>query len=140
MVRLWSKTLQLTHNGIEHATWASSKMTHRRNGQQVEAVEPDLGNMPVSKYVDFITDRLACFIHKFSAHGLQQLMPQGINITEIPLAVRDPVMPDRFRVTLQIGGQPHWALAYHHERFEDAGYPFHSGNPYIWGLRSSHGK
>jgi hypothetical protein len=77
MVRLWSKTLQLTRNGIEHATWASPKMTHRRNGQQVEAVEPDIGNMPVSKYVDFITDRLACFIQQFSAHGLQKLMPQG---------------------------------------------------------------
>jgi len=117
-VRTWSEPLQLTRNSIEHADWIPPKITYRRAGQGVVAVEPNLVQMPVSKYVDFITDRLACFIEEFSVHCLQRKLRGGITITEIPLPNRVVDLPERFHITPKIGGLPEWALKYHGERFE----------------------
>jgi len=94
-------------------------MAYRRNGQQVEAVEPDLGNMPVTSYVSFVADRLACFIEELSAHCLQEKLPAGICLTEIPLAERPVDLPERFHITPRKGGRPKWSLAFHHVRFEE---------------------
>jgi hypothetical protein len=118
-VRTWSEPLQLTRNSIEHATWAPPKMSYRQIGQKVEAVEPQLLQMPLSQYVDLITDRLSCFIEEFSAHRLQQKLSQEITLTEIPFGERVPELPERFQITPKIGGLPAWLLKYHSARFED---------------------
>jgi hypothetical protein len=118
-VRTWSEPLQLTRNSIEHAAWVPPKITYRQVGQKVEALEPQLVQMPVSQYVDFITDRLSCFIEEFSVHCLQQKMSQEITLTEIPAGKRVPELPERFHITPKIGGLPVWLLKYHSARFED---------------------
>jgi len=118
-VRTWSEPLQLTRNSIEHATWVPPKITYRQNGQKVEALEPQLVQMPVSQYVDFTTDRLSCFIEEFSVHCLQQKLPQEITLTEIPVGKRVPELPEKFHITPTIGGFPVWQLKYHSARFED---------------------
>ena len=118
-VRAWSEPLQLTRNGIEHADWKPPKIIYRKVGQGVEAVEPELVQMSVSRYVDFITDRLACFIEEFSGHCLQRKLPQELALTEIPSGERVPELPERFHITPKIGGLPEWALKYHAERFEE---------------------
>ncbi len=118
-VRAWSEPLQLTRNSIEHADWVPPKITYRRAGQGVEVIEPELAQLSVSKYVDFITDRLACFIEEFGVHCLQRKMPHEIALTEIPLSERVPELPERFHITPKIGGLPEWVLKYHAERFEE---------------------
>lgn len=119
-VRIWSETLQLTRNGVEHASWVPPKMAYRRSEQRIEAIEPELCNMPVTSYVGFVTDRLACFIEEFSAHCLQRQMPKVICLTEIPLSQRIVELPERFHITPEKGGLPKWILSYHHEKFEEA--------------------
>jgi hypothetical protein len=118
-VRTWSEPLQLTRNSIEHAAWVPPKITYRQVGQKVEALEPQLVQMPVSQYVDLITDRLSCFIEEFSVHCLQQKLSQEITLTEIPAEKRVPELPERFHITPKIGGLPVWLLKYHSARFED---------------------
>lgn len=117
-VRLWSEELQLTRNGIEHAAWTPPKMNYRQVGQGVEAVEPQLAQIPVSQYVMFITDRLSCLIEEFSVHCLQQRLPLEIAVTEIPISKRISDLPERFHITPSLGGLPAWALKYHSERFD----------------------
>lgn len=46
-------------------------------------------------------------------------MPQGISITEIPLAERNPEIVERFRPAPVGGGTPIWSISYHESRFED---------------------
>jgi hypothetical protein len=118
-VRSWSETLQLTRNGIEHATWVPPKMAYRRNGHRIEGVEPELCGMPVTVYVALVTDRLACFIEEFSAHCLQNTMPTGTCLTEIPLSRRVTDLPERFHITPAKGGLPRWVLVYHNETFDE---------------------
>jgi hypothetical protein len=118
-VRTWSEPLQLTRNSIEHATWVPPKITYRQVGQKVEALEPQLVQMPVSQYVDFITDRLSCFIEEFSVHCLQQKLSQEITLTEIPVGKRVPELTERFHITPKIGGLLVWLLKYHSARFEN---------------------
>jgi hypothetical protein len=85
----------------------------------VEALEPQLVQMPVSQYVDFITDRLSCFIEEFSVHCLQQKLSQEITLTEIPVGKRVPELTERFHITPKIGGLLVWLLKYHSARFEN---------------------
>ncbi len=118
-VRTWSEPLQLTRNSIEHAAWVPPKISYRQVGQNVEALEPQLVGMPVSKYVEFITDRLSCLIEEFSVHCLQQKLSQEITVTEIPVGTRVPELPERFHITPKLGGLPMWRLKYHSARFED---------------------
>jgi hypothetical protein len=66
-----------------------------------------------------MVDRLACFIEEVTAHCLQTRMPRDITITEIPLSQRAAEAPERFQVTLAIGGMQVWAIAYHQESFEE---------------------
>jgi hypothetical protein len=64
-------------------------------------------------------DRLCSFVEEVSAHCLQQKMPAAITITEVPQAERRPEAPERFTITLAVGGLPRWAISYHATRFEE---------------------
>jgi hypothetical protein len=119
-VRAWSEPLQLTRNSIEHAEWVPPRIIYRQVGQKVEALELQLVQMPVSQYVNFITDRLSCFIEEFSVHSLQSKLPQEIAFTELPIGIRVAELPERFHITPKVGGLPEWVLRYHSERFEES--------------------
>jgi hypothetical protein len=46
-------------------------------------------------------------------------MPSGITITEIPMAKRTVEAPERFRLTLAIGGLAAWRITFDESRFEE---------------------
>jgi hypothetical protein len=46
-------------------------------------------------------------------------MPQGATITEVPLLKRAAENPERFQVTLALGGLPPWSITYHQTAFEE---------------------
>jgi hypothetical protein len=43
-----------------------------------------------------------------------------VEITEVPLAERDPSVPERFHVTVTPGGRQPWMLAAHTREFTEA--------------------
>ncbi len=73
---------------------------------------------PVTEFVQGMLDRVCCFVEDVTAHCIQKKMPTQITIAEIPLAKRRPEAPERFQVTLAVGGQPCWEIAYHSLPFE----------------------
>jgi hypothetical protein len=104
---------------LEHGTWVLPRVQYQPYGTGTKAVEPAVASKPISEFVQFSFDRLARFVEEFTCHCLQQNMPPGITITEIPMAERTAEAPERFRLTLAIGGLPAWRIAFDASRFEE---------------------
>ncbi len=117
--RTWSERLMEKRIAIEHHAWMLPLVTYSDTGSGIKADEPLISGQPVSEFVKFMLDRLACFVEELTAHCLQRRMPAEITITEIPLAHRLPEAPERFRVTLARGGLPAWQIVFHHASFEE---------------------
>jgi len=117
--RKWSESLILIRNNL-HKGWMLPKMTYKETPGTIQAVEPEVSGQPVSAFVDYMLDRLCCFIEEVSAYGLRDQMPSGISITEIPVSDRKADYPERFQVTFIHGGMPIWNIAYHVSKFEES--------------------
>jgi hypothetical protein len=117
--RMWSELLIKSRNAIEHEGWMLPKVRYVEVSGIIRADEPEIANQKVSDFVEFIMDRLICFVEEVTAHCLKMRMPMGISITEIPLPQREAKIPQRFQVTLTNGGMPIWDITYHQSSFED---------------------
>ena len=81
--------------------------------------EPVVDGMLVTEFTRTMFDRVSSLAEDVTAHLLQKRLPGGITITELALGERDESAPERFRVTLAIGGWPAWCLAYDARPFEN---------------------
>jgi hypothetical protein len=117
--RRWTERLINSRNALEHSGWALPRVTYDTGGAVVSPDEPQIDGQPVTEFVDGMLDRLCSFVEEVSAHCLQQKMPAAITITEVPQAERRPEAPERFTITLAVGGLPRWAISYHATRFEE---------------------
>jgi hypothetical protein len=108
-----------TRNDVEHEGWALPRVIYQNAASGVTTVEPEIAGQPVTQFVKVMLDRLCCFVEEFTAHSLQMRMPPQIVITEIIRAARRPEAPERFSLTLGVGGFPRWSLAYHASSFEE---------------------
>jgi hypothetical protein len=116
--RTWSEPLVESRNAIEHKGWTLPRVTYSQKGGGILASAPDISDQPFTTFIDFMLDRLCCFVEEFTAHCLQRRMPREITITELPIANRLSELPKRFRLTLGAGGLARWNIAYHASRFE----------------------
>jgi hypothetical protein len=116
--RLWSERLVQSRNAIEHTLSILPKVRYTNTSGSIQVEEPQISGQTVSEFVTFMMDRLACFVEEVTTHCLQRQMPEGLSITEIPLAQRLTEMPERFQNTLTESGMPVWRLAYHPSTFE----------------------
>jgi len=117
--RSWSERLQESRNAIEHNGWILPRITHSREADTIKAIQPSISGQPVTEFVSFVFDRVACFVEELSAYCIQRQMPALMTIAEIPVGERPEEAPERFRVTLASGGLPAWQIAYHHSTFEE---------------------
>jgi hypothetical protein len=117
--RPWTERLVLLRNNLEHEIWEFPQVTYAIKDGVVVAKEPSISNEPIAVTVAFLFDRVACFFEEMIAHALQQNLPKGSTITEIPQNRRTPEAPERFRITVAQGGELPWRIMYHIERFED---------------------
>jgi hypothetical protein len=117
-IRKWSEELIALRNRL-HEGWTLPKITYKANRGTIYAVEPEISGRRISVFVGYILDRLCCFLEELTAYCLQNQMPAGISITEIPLHDRKPEYPARFHVTLTHGGSPIWRISYHNSAFEE---------------------
>ena len=115
----WSETLVGRRNSIEHEGWRLPDVAYRRDGSGVKAQEPLVDGLPVTAFNASMFDRLSCFAEEVTAHLLQRRLIADVTITEVPLADRPEEAPERFRLTLAVGGLPPWEIAYHVARFEE---------------------
>ena len=94
------------------------RVTYDASGANIIAVEPLVAGQPVTEFVQAMLDRVCCFVEDVTAHCIQGKMAASITITEIPLAERRSEAPERFRITLAVGGQPRWNISYQTSSFE----------------------
>ena len=124
--RQWSERLLECRNAMEHNTASVlAKIRYSLVANSIQAHEPLVSGQPVTEFVSFILDRLACFVEEVTAHCLQLQMPAELSIREIPLAQRLPEAPERFQNTLKHGGIVIWRIAYHQSTFEETEAPLH---------------
>jgi hypothetical protein len=115
----WSQRLINTRNAIDHEGWSLPRIEYRPYNAQVEARQPLIDGQPTVEFVEFMLDRLGCFVEEFTAHCLQFRMPLGVTITEVPFAERLAESPERFRLTLRQGGLVEWKIRYHAATFDN---------------------
>jgi hypothetical protein len=118
--RKWSERLVECRNAIEHGASVLPRVRYTQNLATIKAEEPYLSGQPLSEFVRFIMDRLACFVEEVTAHCFKAFLPSSVTITELPTAGRDPERPERFRLVLKNGGSEPWIIDYHERLFEDA--------------------
>jgi hypothetical protein len=118
--RQWSEPLVLTRNNLEHGTILSPSVNYRLDSFPVRAEEPRFEGQPVTEFTDVVVDRVCCFVEEITVFCLRKQLPRGFEITEVPLAERDPSIPGRFHVTVTPGGRQPWALRAHTRRFTEA--------------------
>jgi len=117
--RAWAEPLMLLRNDLEHAIWTLPRVTYAPTDGGASAAQPQIGGKTVTQFVTDSFDRLCCLVEELIVHGLQQQMPAGITITEVPHHKRRAEAPERFGITLSTGGLPPWRIAYHGSRFEE---------------------
>ncbi len=115
----WSETLVNRRNAIEHEGWRLPDVTYVRAGSGVGANAPLVDGQAIAPYATSMFDRLSCFVEEVTAHLLQRRLMDGVTITEVPRDQRAGEAPERFRVTLAIGGLTPWTIAYHGTAFEE---------------------
>jgi hypothetical protein len=115
----WSQRLIETRNAIDHDGWALPRIEYQSRNGTVEARQPPIDGQPTVEFVEFMLDRLTCFVEEFTTHCLQCRMPQGVTITELPIPDRLAESPERFRLTLRVGGLPEWKILYRTATFDN---------------------
>lgn len=114
----WSATLVGRRNAVEHENWRLPDVVYEREGVGVRAREPVVDGMRVTEFAPTMFDRVSSLAEDVTAHLLRKRLPKGITITELALTDRNESAPERFRVTLAIGGAPAWSLSYDARPFE----------------------
>ncbi len=116
--RGWSEPLVLMRNDLEHGTVPSPKVAYKNENGKVRACEPMVNTMPMTGFTGQALDRVCCFAEELTVYCLKKKLPQGIDITEQPLAERDKDVPLRFQLCVFPGGLPPWVLSAHGRAFD----------------------
>jgi len=116
--RKWSEQLILIRNNL-HEGWVLPKMEYHERLGTIDVEEPQISDQSTTEFVNYMIDRLCCFVEEITIHALQVQMPSGISVTEIPISERNPDCRERFQLTFIKGGKQIWTLKYHVSRFEE---------------------
>jgi hypothetical protein len=117
--RKWTERLVLMRNNLEHEIWEFPKVKYALKNGAIQVEEPHLGNESVGGQLEFFLDRLQCAFEEMLAHLLQFKLPMGVALTEISAQIRTQEAPERFRVTLAVGGEEPWTLQYCPDKFDE---------------------
>lgn len=116
--RGWSEPLVLMRNDLEHGIVPSPKVAYKDENGKVRASEPMVGALPITDFTRQVLDRVCCFAEEMTIYCLKKKLPQGIDITEQPLAEREESAPLRFHLCVVPGGLPPWVLSAHGRAFD----------------------
>jgi len=116
--RKWSERLIQIRNDL-HEGWMLPRMGYKESSDGIQIIEPQILGQSVSEFVDYMLDRLCCFVEEISVYSLQTQMPLRISISEITISDRKANMPERFQITFVDSGEPIWKIVYHNSKFEE---------------------
>jgi hypothetical protein len=81
--------------------WNLSNVKYAFGDGAVSMIEPLIGGVPVSEYVERVFSSLALTVEEIIMYGFQKSSTGPLAIAEIPLGQRDPDNAQRFRITLR---------------------------------------
>lgn len=116
--RGWLEPLVLMRNDLEHGIIPSPKVAYKDENGRVRASEPMVDAVPITDFTRQVLDRVCCFVEEMTVYCLKKKLPQGIDITEQPLAEREKSAPLRFHLCVVPGGLPPWVLSAHGHAFD----------------------
>ena len=115
----WSERLINARNALDHGGWTLPNTRYEVcDGGRIVAHQPLIDGTQTVQFVTRMFDRLSCFLEEFLTHCFQSRLPAGAEICVVPLLSRDPQAPQRFRLTLKVGGVPVWRLVYSDDSFD----------------------
>ena len=115
----WSERLQDARNAIEHEGWTLPAVRYSRVATGVQASEPQIAGLPATDFVTLTFDRVVCCVEDVVVHLLMRRLTAGLALWEVPKHERPSDMPERFRLTLAVGDNPRWVIAYHYSSFQE---------------------
>lgn len=116
--RKWSERLIPVRNSL-HEGWMLDKVNYKETYDGIQAVEPQILGQSVSEFVEFMLDRLCCFVEEVTTYALQTRMSDGISIKEIPITERRIDCCERFKQNFIDGEESNWKISYHISKFEE---------------------
>lgn len=116
--RRWSEPLVLMRNDLEHGVNPSPQVTYKDESGRVRANEPMVGAVLITDFARQALDQVCCFAEEVTIWCLKKRLPQGIDVTERPLAEREKSGPLRFYLCVTPGGLPSWVLSAHGRQFD----------------------
>lgn len=117
--RTWTEPLIGARNRLEHGALGAICARYAIESDPIAVSEPQFEAERVTQFVSRNFERVACFVEEMTAYCLMNQMPNGITITEVPLADRDFELPVRFRTTPAVGGGVPWLIEPHSRTFEE---------------------
>jgi hypothetical protein len=114
----WCETFVLRRNAVEHDGWSLPRVEYRPNGTVVVALEPTIDNMPMREFAETMLDRSLCAVEDVLAHLVAKRIGPMLALHEVAPADRTDELPERFSITMAVGGEPSWVLAYQTTRFD----------------------
>jgi hypothetical protein len=118
--RNWSEPLVLMRNNLEHGIVQTPSVTYSVENERIRAGEPTVSSTPITEYTKAALDRICCFVEEITMFCLRSKFPQGLEITEVPIAGREANAPLRFNLCVDSGGLPPWRLSAHERQFDEA--------------------
>ena len=102
---------------LEHKSWELARVGYAPIGVKVGMIEPTVGGVPVTRYADLTTRQVLAFVEEVTAYALAFSLPRPIVLSEEPLADRDPINAQRFRLNLPGQSLVEWQISYADEGF-----------------------
>lgn len=118
-VRQWSEPLVQMRNDLEHSIIPAPRVSYDFERGPVRANEPRVSDKPITEYVADVFDRVCCFVEELTVYSLRKNFPECFEVSELPIADREPSAPERFRLTVFPGGRAPWVLTAHRRRFAE---------------------
>jgi hypothetical protein len=116
--RDWSEPLVMMRNDLEHGIIPSPKVAYKDENGRARASEPMVDAVRITDFTRQVLDRVCCFVEEMTVYCLKKKLPQGVDITEQPLAERKESAPLRFHLCVVPGGLPPWVLSAHGRAFD----------------------
>lgn len=110
----WLSKLNELRVDHQHHGWCLDEIKYKRiNSSQIEAILPNINNLPVDEFVRLSANRTLLFIENMMAYAMQRSCRYPIFIVEIPKEQRDSKDPRRFRLAARgLDNSQPWVLNY----------------------------
>lgn len=119
----WSENFKKLRVDIEHYGYNIEEIGFKKNIENSSfiMVEPNIDNRMLTQYIIDTTNEVISFIENMLIYAISKMLPTGIIICEIPENLRDPKLPEKFKISINPNLFPNDCVEWH---INDSKYEF----------------